>query len=382
MAIGKPNKITLDLYLNKHVFTRVAQYDIDSREINIKITDKGVPFPIDPSEYAVRIEYFKSDRTSILDDIPVENILPDGTIKLVLSEQMCASWGKNEARLLLSSITTKEIVHTMHFDVIVDKSVIDNVSVTSSDEYKSFENALVEFDTVVGDFSSTVDNLNKHIIDTSNPHDVTKAQIGLENVDNTSDVDKPISKATQTELNGKAQKNHASLEKNYGIGNSMYYGHVKVSNNFDKYVGDATSGVAASQASVYELYQRSNFHLIGNFIPSDGNVSVDGVCTFTLSKPISLYDLLIIESNFNIVSNKSIPQPLIMTPTFFINATTTEISARYYVSEGTSYTWVDLSTTLTYVDDTTIAVQQRVMNSFTNIKIIGITFNLENITQY
>lgn len=37
-----------------------------------------------------------------------------------------------------------------------------------------------------------------------NPHNVTKADIGLDNVDNTSDLDKPISTATQTALNAKA----------------------------------------------------------------------------------------------------------------------------------------------------------------------------------
>ena len=39
---------------------------------------------------------------------------------------------------------------------------------------------------------------------TGNPHGTTKAQIGLGNVDNTSDVNKPISTATQTELDKKA----------------------------------------------------------------------------------------------------------------------------------------------------------------------------------
>jgi lysophospholipase L1-like esterase len=41
-----------------------------------------------------------------------------------------------------------------------------------------------------------------HILDTGNPHSVTKAQVGLGNADNTSDVNKPISAATQTALDG------------------------------------------------------------------------------------------------------------------------------------------------------------------------------------
>ena len=47
-------------------------------------------------------------------------------------------------------------------------------------------------------------NLTTHTTNTENPHNVTKAQIGLNNVDNTSDLDKPISNATQAELNQKA----------------------------------------------------------------------------------------------------------------------------------------------------------------------------------
>lgn len=46
-------------------------------------------------------------------------------------------------------------------------------------------------------------NLNTHINNKSNPHEVTKAQVGLSEVDNTSDANKPISTATQNALNDK-----------------------------------------------------------------------------------------------------------------------------------------------------------------------------------
>ena len=49
-------------------------------------------------------------------------------------------------------------------------------------------------------------NLNNHISDYNNPHKVTKAQVGLSDVDNTSDADKPVSNATQTELDKKANQ--------------------------------------------------------------------------------------------------------------------------------------------------------------------------------
>ena len=48
--------------------------------------------------------------------------------------------------------------------------------------------------------------LTAHASDKANPHNVTKSQIGLGNIDNTSDINKPISTATQTELNKKLDK--------------------------------------------------------------------------------------------------------------------------------------------------------------------------------
>ena len=46
-------------------------------------------------------------------------------------------------------------------------------------------------------------DLTAHTSNTSNPHSVTKAQVGLGNADNTADSAKPISTATQTALDGK-----------------------------------------------------------------------------------------------------------------------------------------------------------------------------------
>lgn len=47
-------------------------------------------------------------------------------------------------------------------------------------------------------------SLTTHTSDKDNPHGVTKTQVGLGNVDNTSDANKPVSTAMQTELDKKA----------------------------------------------------------------------------------------------------------------------------------------------------------------------------------
>lgn len=56
---------------------------------------------------------------------------------------------------------------------------------------------------ITSDIDAVQTNLETHINNKSNPHEVTKDQVGLGNVDNTSDANKPISNATQTALNGK-----------------------------------------------------------------------------------------------------------------------------------------------------------------------------------
>lgn len=68
------------------------------------------------------------------------------------------------------------------------------------------KDALVVHDGVqAGGFPTARESVvTAHTENTSNPHNVTKTQVGLGNVDNTSDADKPISTATQTALNLKA----------------------------------------------------------------------------------------------------------------------------------------------------------------------------------
>lgn len=72
----------------------------------------------------------------------------------------------------------------------------------------------VPWGSIVGNLSNQTDltnalaakantaDLNSHVSDQNNPHVVTKAQIGLGNVDDTSDMDKPVSIATAAAIAG------------------------------------------------------------------------------------------------------------------------------------------------------------------------------------
>lgn len=56
-----------------------------------------------------------------------------------------------------------------------------------------------------------------HLADTGNPHSVTAAQVGLGNVDNTADIDKPISTATQAALDDKVDKVYTATENHIAV---------------------------------------------------------------------------------------------------------------------------------------------------------------------
>lgn len=73
---------------------------------------------------------------------------------------------------------------------------------------------------------SAVDSVSKydasdHINDYNNPHKVTAEQVGLGNVDNTADLDKPISTATRLELEKKANTADLRLVATTGSYNDL-----------------------------------------------------------------------------------------------------------------------------------------------------------------
>ena len=96
-----------------------------------------------------------------------------------------------------------------------NKAILDaaTASFTTADETKldgiaagAQVNTVTSVNTRTGAVTGLAEasDLTAHTGNTSNPHSVTKAQVGLGNVDNTSDVNKPVSTATQTALDGKA----------------------------------------------------------------------------------------------------------------------------------------------------------------------------------
>ena len=77
-------------------------------------------------------------------------------------------------------------------------------------------------DSVIVAFGKLQAQITGHTGNVSNPHSVTKTQVGLGSVDNTSDIDKPISTATQTALNSKEAAITISTNAHYWRGDKVW----------------------------------------------------------------------------------------------------------------------------------------------------------------
>ena len=248
MSLVFNQKITLDLTISRVQNVHCSQDDADSRNILITLSDNGKSYNI-PSEVRIFLKISKPDNTYVyIDEDDVDHLFrnDDGTISIILSEQATCVPGICEAELQF--ITPKETISTRKFNIIVKKSVINDEEIESviesniiqkmirhlidfmnphkvnkeqvglgnvpnvitNDQTPTYEEA-EEFENIssgeklsiaFGKIQKAISSLLGHINNFDNPHKTTKSQIQLGNVDNTSDVDKPVSTAQQKAIDG------------------------------------------------------------------------------------------------------------------------------------------------------------------------------------
>ena len=98
---------------------------------------------------------------------------------------------------------------------------------------------------------STLALLEAHEADHANPHQVTKTQVGLGNVDNTSDLDKPISTSVQSALNSINSKIPAQASSDNQLADKNFV-NSSIATNTANFLGtyDAESDLGFASATV------------------------------------------------------------------------------------------------------------------------------------
>ena len=101
-------------------------------------------------------------------------------------------------------------------DKVIGKSLLADTEITRLLTMTAiFTTALKSaYDNAVTWITTNGTNLINHLSNISNPHGTTAVQVGLGNVNNTNDLSKPISTATQTALDLKIEKNVTQIRVN------------------------------------------------------------------------------------------------------------------------------------------------------------------------
>lgn len=189
-----------------------------------------------------------------LDLIPDNTSVPTGYV-LTTGAGNTLSWTENAGGASQAEVNTLDArITELETDDVTQDSRLTAVELVNASQ----ATAITNLQTGKSDTTHTHSSLypdktttEAHITATNNPHSVTKSQVGLGNVDNTSDANKPISTATQTALNTintsitglQTSKANTAHEHTTADINGLDVTLTGISDNFTKvFVGSNTRG--------------------------------------------------------------------------------------------------------------------------------------------
>lgn len=301
-------KISLDLYNKNIVKVSAKQYDT-GRGIEVTCTHNGIIYDVDTNTTSAFVRFKKPDGFNVFNQCEIVNnrIMIELTQQMLVVPGKCDvdvmimrkvySLGEKSIDDIIQ--LDAPIVSTMNFTLNIEPIPIDYDDIESSYEFDALTEALAHLDKqdkIIKDFQDdlknhkfvltddknvangiapldinkkilseninfgtttgtvfegsrgkTVEsNLDAHVTNRSNPHSVTKSQVGLGNVDNTADANKSVKYATSagsTTTATKATQDSAGQQIN-----TTYIKSLSVSGKVITYSkGDGTTGTITTQ---------------------------------------------------------------------------------------------------------------------------------------
>lgn len=301
-------KISLDLYNKNIVKVSAKQYDT-GRGIEVTCTHNGIIYDVDTNTTSAFVRFKKPDGFNVFNQCEIVNnrIMIELTQQMLVVPGKCDvdvmimrkvySLGEKSIDDIIQ--LDAPIVSTMNFTLNIEPIPIDYDDIESSYEFDALTEALAHLDKqdkIIKDFQDdlknhkfvltddknvangiapldinkkilseninfgtttgtvfegsrgkTVEsNLDAHVTNRSNPHSVTKSQVGLGNVDNTADANKSVKYATSagsTTTATKATQDSAGQQIN-----TTYIKSLSVSGKVITYAkGDGTTGIITTQ---------------------------------------------------------------------------------------------------------------------------------------
>lgn len=145
-------------------------------------------------------------------------------------------------------------------------------------------------------------SLQEHISDKTNPHNVTKEQLAIGNVDNTSDIDKPVSTAQQNALDT-ALSTHNTSDSSHNDMRLLISGLTTRLNALAD-----SDDTTLDQLSEIVAYIKNNKSIIDDITTSKVNVSdiIDNLTTSSTDKALSAKQGQILKEMINSLTKEDI----------------------------------------------------------------------------
>ena len=207
--------------INTRVFADLVakEGDANGRGLLVTLTENGLMKDTTGITLILKWEHTSVGNQG-LDNFEVVD-LSKGLYKITYPTEML---NRGRVCAFIQIIDSGKLAGTRNIEITVDRGVGNDAAIESSDSFTALAQALIDVNSNKSALSARIDSVEQQLVDvadntnaalqelgahkasTENPHGVTKTQVGLGNVDNTSDANKPVSTATQTALNLKANK--------------------------------------------------------------------------------------------------------------------------------------------------------------------------------
>lgn len=163
----------------------------------------------------VKASLLAGSNTSITFDDTLQTIT-------IASQGNVQSVNTKTGAVVLTTTDISEGTNQYHTSARVRAVILTGLSTATNAIISATDSVLSAFGKLQAQITANLSTLTSHTSNTSNPHSVTKSQVGLSNVDNTSDANKPVSTATQTALNAKENTITAGTTAQYYRGDKTF----------------------------------------------------------------------------------------------------------------------------------------------------------------
>ena len=159
--------LNLDAWLVKNVYIKANQGEVNSRFLEVTLTDKGTP--VNLTGKTVTFYATKPDGNVIYNLCTLDDAT-HGIVSVCLTSQMSAAAGKMPCEIHITDTNSATLKFVgLELEIIKCANLDDAVESTS--EFTALQVAMAEFSTAEV-------KIDGHLADKNNPHEVTTTQIG------------------------------------------------------------------------------------------------------------------------------------------------------------------------------------------------------------